>query len=166
MTFRHTGSLALIVLLVVAMTDHALAQSNDTQSWNGMTLKCTKAGYLGMQEEGLEVIGIEPDSAAESAGLRGPMPAATPAATPGSFLSRLEGISIPQASAGDLIVSINAHRVHCNTDLPKETANLKPGDTVYLVVIRSLPDGRHMTKRVSMRETSGPVPANNPAASQ
>jgi hypothetical protein len=46
---------------------------------------------------------------------------------------------------GDLIVGADARRIRSRKDLDDELARLKPGDTMYLTVIRPLPGGAHKT---------------------
>ena len=160
----HDAALALLALILLA-GQGASAQTIDTQTWNGITVKCSKVGYGGLQEEGLEIVNIDSSSPAAAVGLHGPV-AATPAAMPRTFLDRLKGVVVPQALPGDLIVAINYHRVRCESDLEKATANVKPGDTVSLVIIRSLPDAQHTAKvNVKVGERPKELPALGPSRS-
>ena len=57
--------------------------------------------------------------------------------------------------AGDLIVAVDDKRVRNQKDLDDAVANLKPGDTMYLTVIRPGPEGSHTTQKLAVHV--GPV---------
>jgi S1-C subfamily serine protease len=146
----RAAALGSVVLLQIAV-GNGLAQTNDTQTWNGVTVRCAKLDFPDGQEVGLEVVKVDPNSAALAAGLRGPLPASRPTAEPSTLLGRLRAMAIPQGQPGDLIVAVGDHRVHCDSDLEEEVAKAKPRDTAYLTIIRSLPDDRQKTIRIAIR---------------
>jgi S1-C subfamily serine protease len=139
------------VVLVQIASGSGLAQTTDIQTWNGVTVRCAKLDFSGGQEVGLEVLKIDPNSAALAAGLRGPLPASRPIAEPSTWLGRLRAMAIPQGQPGDFIVAVEDHRVHCGSNLEEEFAKAKPRDTAYLTIIRSLPDDRQKAMRIAIR---------------
>ena len=139
------------VALVQIAAGSGLAQTTDTQTWNGVTVRRAKLGFSGGQEVGLEVVRVDPNSAALAAGLRGPLPASRPTAEPSTLLRRLRAMAIPQEQPGDLIVAVEDHRVHCDSNLEEEIAKAKPRDTAYLTIIRSLPDDRQKAMKIAIR---------------
>ena len=130
----------------------------------GITVQYTTQCYLGGEEHGLEVLTIDPNSPAAQAGLQ----ARSGMTAVGAALSTLSGI-VPGGSilagkalassgamgqGGDLIVAIDDKRVRDQSDLEAAIARLKPGDTMYLTVIR--PDGSgdrvpHKTIKIAVR---------------
>jgi S1-C subfamily serine protease len=146
----RAAALGSLVLVQIA-AGSGLAQTTDTQTWNGVTVRCAKLGFSGGQEVGLEVVKIDPNSAALAAGLRGPLPASRPTAEPSTLLGRIKAMAIPQEQPGDLIIAVEDHRVHCDSNLEQEIAKAKPRDTAYLTIVRSLPDDRHETMRIAIR---------------
>jgi len=121
------------------------------------TLKC----YLGKEEHGLEIVSVDPNSPAWRSGLNGrksPSAVGAAAATAGALLGPLELAVLPLLSRagqlgtdGDLIVAVDDHRVRSQLDLEDELAKLKPGDTMYLTVIRPLPGGNHKTMKIAVK---------------
>ena len=120
-------------------------------------LKC----YLGQEEHGLEIVKIDPNSPADKAGLTakdGITPLGAAGMTAGALLGPLNLAVQPllkRAGAlgkdGDLIVAVDDHRVRSELDLEDELAKLKPGDTMYLTVIRPLPSGAHQTMKIAVK---------------
>jgi S1-C subfamily serine protease len=139
------------MVLVQIVAGSGLAQTTDTQTWNGVTVRCAKLDFPDGQEVGFEVVKVDPNSAARAAGLRGPLPASRPSAEPSTLLGRIGAMAIPQGQPGDLIVAVEDHRVHCDSNLEEEIAKAKPRDTVYLTIIRSLPDGRQQARKIAIR---------------
>ena len=121
------------------------------------TLKC----YLGAEEHGLEIINVDPNSPAWRSGLSGrksPSAVGAAAATAGALLGPLELAVLPLLSRagqlgtdGDLIVAVDDHRVRSQLDLEDDLAKLKPGDTMYLTVIRPLPGNSHKTMKIAVK---------------
>ena len=52
---------------------------------------------------------------------------------------------------GDLIVAIDDRRVAAEVDLETALGDAKPGDTIYLTVVRLAGDGAHKTIKVPVR---------------
>jgi hypothetical protein len=115
----------------------------------GITVQYTTQCYMGMEEHGLEVLTIDPNSPAAQAGLQ----ARSGMTAVGAAVSTLSGIlpggsilankalanSGAMGQGGDLIVAVDDRRVRDQSDLESAMSRLKPGDTMYLTVIR--PDG-------------------------
>ncbi len=115
----------------------------------GITVQYTTMCYLGGEEHGLEVLTVDPNSPAAQAGLQ----ARSGITAVGAALTTLSGIlpggsilatkalgsSGAMGQGGDLIVAVDDKRVRDQSDLENAMARLKPGDTMYLTVIR--PDG-------------------------
>jgi S1-C subfamily serine protease len=53
--------------------------------------------------------------------------------------------------AGDLIVAIDDRRVVEEQDLETALANSRPGDTIYLTVVRLSSDGAHKTIKIPVK---------------
>ncbi len=126
----------------------------------GITVQYATKCYLGGEEHGLEVLTIDPNSPAAQAGLR----ARSGMSAIGAAVSTLSGIlpggSILAGKAlqssgamgyeGDLIVAVDDKRVRDQSDLETAMSRLKPGDTMYLTVIR--PQGNsHQTIKIAVR---------------
>lgn len=124
----------------------------------GITVEYTTQCYLGMEEHGLEVVTIDPNSPAEQAGLkpRGNTAIGAVAETASAFLGPLQMLTNPlvekatEGEHGDLIVAVDDHRVRSRADLDDEMAKLKPGDTLYLTVIRPTAGG-HKTMKIAVK---------------
>jgi PDZ domain len=112
----------------------------------GITVQYVSKCYNGGEEHGLEVLTVDPNSPAARAGLQ-PRSGMTAVGAAVSTLSGiLPGGSILTSKAlatsgamgqgGDLIVAVDDKRVRDQSDLESAMAQLKPGDTMYLTVIR------------------------------
>ncbi len=127
----------------------------------GITVKYATKCYKGGEEHGLEVLNVDPNSPAAAAGVRsatGVTPLGAAGRTAGGLLGPLNGLVMPLlerggalGTEGDLIVAVDDHRVRNEADLDDEMAKLKPGDTMYLTVIRPLPGGDHKTMKIAVR---------------
>ena len=128
---------------------------------------------MGSEEHTLEITNVVPGTAAEKAGLQaGARPTAFGAAArtlagligPGQVAA--DGVlnKIHQMGHdGDMIIAVDGHRVHYLAEWEDELAKLKPGDTVYLTILRPLANGNHQQMRVAVKLTEMPssVEANN-----
>ena len=138
----------------------------------GITVQYTTQCYLGMEEHGLEVLTIDPNSPAAQAGLR----ARSGMSAIGAAVSTLTGIlpggsilankalgsSGAMGQGGDLIVAVDDRRVRDQSDLESAMARLKPGDTMYLTVVR--PEGNsHKTIKIAVRVGAVGEPIANAA---
>jgi hypothetical protein len=130
----------------------------------GITVEYATHCYAGGEEHGLEVTKIDPNSPAAQAGLhpRSDMSAIGAAVTTltgivpgGSILaSSALGSTGAMGQGGDLIVAVDDRRVRNQGDLENAIARLKPGDTMYLTVIR--PNGvddraPHQTLKIAVK---------------
>jgi len=142
----------------------------------GITVAYVTKCYQGGEEHGLEVLTIDPNSPAAHAGLQ----ARSGMTAIGAAVSTLSGIlpggsilaskalatSGAMGQGGDLIVAVDDKRVRDQSDLENAMARLKPGDTMYLTVIR--PDGSderapHKTIKIAVRVGAVGEPIANAA---
>ena len=142
----------------------------------GITVQYVTKCYQGGEEHGLEVLTIDPSSPAAQAGLQ----ARSGMTAIGAAVSTLSGIlpggsilaskalatSGAMGQGGDLIVAVDDKRVRDQSDLENAMARLKPGDTMYLTVIR--PDGSderapHKTIKIAGRVGAAGEPIANAA---
>jgi hypothetical protein len=127
----------------------------------GVEVQWASECFKGAEEYGLKVTKVDPQSPASVAGLQAgheitPAGAAAitltgliPLATPllGHFLNQ------PGAPGndGDLIIAVDDQRIRNQQDLDDKMAQLKPGDTLYLTVVRPSGDGSHKTLKIAVR---------------
>jgi S1-C subfamily serine protease len=141
----------------------------------GITVQYTTKCYLGGEEHGLEVQSVYPGSPGSVAGLRGSKPVSTLGVVGAAMLGPIAVMIKPllQRSGafgmdGDLIIAVDDKRVRTAAELDAAMSKLKPGDTMYLTVIRPLPGGNHKTMKIAIkigretmqvaRSTSAPHP--------
>lgn len=127
----------------------------------GITVRYTTRCYLGKEEHGLEIVSVDPQSPAEQAGLKGraamtSVGAASMTAT--GMLGPLDSLARPllaKAGAlghgGDLIVAVDDVRLRSQQELEGALSRLRPGDTLYITVIRPSTDDQHQTLKIPVR---------------
>lgn len=131
----------------------------NARSCLGMNVEYQTYCYKGAEEHGLEVLSVDANSPAEKAGLkpRGNTALATAAMTASAFLGPLQMLTNPllskaeQDAHGDLIVAVDDQRIRTKADLDAAMARLRPGDTMYLTVVRPLPGGDHKTMKIRVK---------------
>jgi hypothetical protein len=124
----------------------------------GIQVNYTNYCFKGAEEHGLEVVSIDRNSPAEKAGLKaaGNSGVITAAETAGALLGPLQIITnhflenAAQGQRGDLIVAIDDQRVRSQADLDDAMAKARPGDTLYMTVIRPMPGGDHKTMKIAV----------------
>jgi hypothetical protein len=130
----------------------------------GITVRYTTMCYMGGEEHGLEVLTIDPNSPAAHAGLQGRADISAIGAAVTTLTGILPGGSILANKAlgstgamgqnGDLIVAVDGQRVRDQGDLQTAMSRLKPGDTMYLTVIRPTGTderGPHKTIQIAVK---------------
>jgi len=142
-------------------TESSAISRSHRRPYLGITVRYTTKCYLGGEEHGLEVLNVDPNSPAAVAGVHpssGMTALGAAGKTAGQFLGPLNNLVMPLLEKGgelgregDLIVAIDDQRVRSTDDLENELAKLKPGDTMYLTVIRPLPGGGHKTMKIAVR---------------
>lgn len=115
----------------------------------------------GRQIIGLEIVSVDPGSPAERAGLRGRgsmTELGASGATAGALLAPLDIALMPLlkktgqlGETGDLIVAVDDRRVTGEMDLQTALADSKPGDTIYLTVVRPGRNGTHETIKAPVK---------------
>ena len=142
----------------------------------GITVQYATKCYAGGEEHGLEVINVDPNSPAAQAGLHQRADFTSVGAAASTLLGIVPGGALIANSAlgrtgamgqgGDLIVAIDDQRVRDQGDLQNAMARLKPGDTMYLTVIR--PNGideraPHQTIKIAVKVGAVGEPIANAA---
>jgi len=115
----------------------------------------------GREVHGLEVVGVDPASPAEQAGLHGRgqlTKLGASGATAGALFAPLDLVIMPLLKKagelgedGDLIIAIDDNRVESESDLKSALAVLKPGDVIYLTLVRQHQGGWHETLKLPVR---------------
>jgi hypothetical protein len=136
----------------------------------GITVNYTSYCFKGAEEHGLEVTSIDRNSPAEQAGLKatgnegGVLAAAETASAllgPLQLLTNHFVEKAAQGNRGDLIVAVDDQRVRSQADFNDAMAKARPGDTLYLTVIRPVSGGQnsdpngmnmdHKTMRIAVK---------------
>jgi hypothetical protein len=115
----------------------------------------------GKTVRGLEVVGVDPNSPAETAGVRarGPLTKlGASGATAGALMPPLDLVLMPLlkkagklGADGDLIIAIDDTRVESENDLKMALETSRPGDLLYLTVVRPHLDGLHETLKLPVK---------------
>ena len=142
----------------------------------GITVAYRSMCFNGGEEHGLEVLTVDPNSPAAQAGLHARAGVSAVGAAVTTLSSIIPGGSILANKAlessgamgqnGDLIVAVDDKRVRDQSDLESAMSRLKPGDTMYLTVIR--PNGTdergpHATLKIAVRVGAVGEPIANAA---
>ncbi len=125
----------------------------------GAELHYTNYCFKGAEEHGLEVVSIDRNSPAEQAGLKatsnqGMLAAAETASAllgPVQLLTNHFIEQAAQGNRGDLIVAVDDQRIRSQADFNDALAKARPGETIYLTVIRPLPRGDHATLKIAVK---------------
>jgi hypothetical protein len=125
----------------------------------GMQVKYETKCLLHQEEHGLSIVSVDPNSPAAKAGLQAGSGRTVAAAALGAA-GALPGLGLLLngfaektgnfGTDGDFIVAVNDRRVRSELDLEDELAKLKPGDTLYLTVIRGVANGVHKTMKIAI----------------
>ena len=123
----------------------------------------------GRDVQGLEIVSIDPGSPAERAGLRGRgtmTKLGASGATAAALMAPLDIALMPLlkktgqlGQTGDLIVAIDDRRVSSEADLQAALAESKPGDMIYLTIVRLGNNGARKTVKLPVKlgnEASAP----------
>jgi len=110
---------------------------------------------------GLEVVSVDRNSPAAVAGLHGRTRMSSigeSGATVSSLMPPLNLFMMPLlkktgslGEGGDLIVAIDDRRVINEYDLQSELESMKPGDVIYLTIMRAMADGTQKTLKVPIK---------------
>jgi hypothetical protein len=133
-------------------------ENHGPRPYLGISVLYTVSIRDGQQVGGLEVMEVDGESPASRAGLKARTPMTTvgaSGATAGELLGPLDAALRPLLAKsgqlgqdGDLIVSIDDHRVTSDSDLPDHLAQLRPGDIVYLTVLRQQRGGSYKAVKI------------------
>ena len=117
------------------------------QPYLGITVAYRSMCFNGGEEHGLEVLTVDPNGPAAQAGVHAQSGVSAMGAAVTTLSAFLPGGSLIANKAmessgamgqyGDLIVAIDDKRVRDQSDLQSAMSRLKPGDTMYLTVIRA-----------------------------
>ncbi len=115
----------------------------------------------GSQQRALEVLSVDQGSPAAAAGIRGsgtPTKLGASSLTASAMLGPAQELLAPLLKKtgqlghqGDLIVAADDNRVGSEEELAAELAKLKPGDTIWLTVLRESAKGNPHAVRVPVR---------------
>lgn len=138
------------------------AAANQARPYLGMTVQAIYANdQPGRLITGLEVVSVDSGGPAARAGLHGRTKMSSlgeTGATAGALLPPLDIVMMPLLKragslghGGDLIIAIDGKRVRDNLDLQTALASLKPGDTIYFTILRTMPDHSQKTLQLPVK---------------
>ena len=157
-----SGSAAAAVSGNTPAPDNGSAAANQKRPYLGASVQYIYSDDTpGRVVQGLEVVSVDPKSPAERAGLhgRGAMTKMGATGATASVLAPpLDLVLMPLlrragslGATGDLIIAIDDQPVQSDKDLGNAVAALKPGDTVYFTLVRSMPDNSHKTYKIPVK---------------
>ncbi|MCL5045097.1 MAG: PDZ domain-containing protein [Deltaproteobacteria bacterium] len=133
----------------------AAAPTNPSLPYVGLTVQAGVIEKDGQKMPGLLVMEVEPQSPAARAGIRGAVAPGTTGATIATATSLLApfdqaiGPLVKRSDifgrSGDLIVAVDGHRVVNQQELFAYLTGVRPGEIIYLDVVRELSNGRQTT---------------------
>ena len=142
----------------------------------GITVQYRSMCFRNGEEHGLEVLTVDPNSPAAQAGLHarsgltavGAAVSTLSALVPGGSLLANKALETSGAMGqnGDLIVAVDGNRVRDQNELEAAMSGLKPGDTMYLTVIRpngTDETGPHATLKIAVKVGAVGEPIANAA---
>ena len=142
--------------------DNGSAAANQKRPYLGASVQYIYSDDTpGRVVQGLEVVSVDPKSPAERAGLqgRGAMTKIGATGATASVLAPpLDLVLMPLlrragalGATGDLIIAIDDQPVQSDKDLGNALAALKPGDTVYFTIARTMRDNSHKTYKIPVK---------------
>ncbi len=144
-----------------ASTDRRFENNTSTgtssKSCLGIHVNYTSYCFKGGEEHGLEIVSVDRNSPAERAGLKangGQAGVIAAAETAGAIIPGLQMLTnhfleqAAQGDRGDLIVAVDDQRVRSQADFDDAMAKARPGDIMYITVIRPEPGGDHKTMKI------------------
>lgn len=157
-----SGSAAAAASGSTPAPDNGSAAANQKRPYLGASLQYIYSDDTpGRVVQGLEVVSVDPKSPAERAGLhgRGAMTKMGATGATASVLAPpLDLVLMPLlrragslGATGDLIIAIDDQPVQSDKDLGNALAALKPGDTVYFTIARTMPDNSHKTYKIPVK---------------
>ena len=158
---NRSGSAAASPASIPA-SDNGSSAANQKRPYLGASLQYIYSDDTpGRVVQGLEVVSVDPKSPAERAGLhgRGAMTKMGATGATASVLAPpLDLVLMPLlrragslGATGDLIIAIDDQPVKSDKDLGNALAPLKPGDTVYFTLVRSMADNSHKTYKIPVK---------------
>src|SRR5713226_1799399 len=146
----------------IPASDNGSAAANRKRPYLGASVQYIYSDDTpGRVVQGLEVVSVDPKSPAERAGLhgRGAMTKMGATGATASVLAPpLDLVLMPLlrkagslGATGDLIIAIDDQPVRSDKDLGNALGALKPGDTVYLTIARTMPDNSHKTYKIPVK---------------
>jgi len=130
----------------------------------------------GQQQRALEVLSVDSGSPAAEAGIKGsgsPTKLGASTLTASALLGPAQLLMAPLlkktgqlGKQGDLIVAADDNRVGTEEDLAAELGRLKPGDTLWLTVLREPPSGQPKAVRIPIKLAAPRAAAESSSAAK